>query len=234
MTDLLVRPAPATEMIAAGLARPLRLGTRCTPKDATDAEFLAALDDPDVLMGVVGFHDGVWWLLAHAGDPLVLVPAVVTARPGGTPGAVERVLLPLDGTEEAARAVSETARLFHTAGIELVLLHVFDARTVPACWDQPAHAREAWEAEFRARFRFPFVPHPCPEITLCSGEPGEHVVEVAAREADLVVLGWSRRPAPDHARTVRAAVGAAAVPVMLIPVRSRLCSVTSDPVAAGE
>ncbi|MBF6180002.1 universal stress protein [Nocardia otitidiscaviarum] len=234
MTDILVRPAPTTEVIAADLARSLRLGTRYTPKDASDAEFLDALDDPDVLMGVVGFDDDVWWLLQHARDPLVLVPAVVTPRPGGTPGSIERVLLPLDGTEEAARAVAETAGLFHTAGIELVLLHVFDEHTVPACWDQSAHAREAWETEFRARFCRPLVPHPHPEITLCSGEPGEHVVEVAAREADLVVLGWSRRLAPDHARTVRAAVDAAAVPVMVIPVRARLCSVISDSAAAGE
>jgi len=33
-----------------------------------------------------------------------------------------------------------------------VVLHVFDAQTVPKFWDQHAHAGQAWEQEFLARY----------------------------------------------------------------------------------
>lgn len=218
MDDILVRPSPLSETVAAALASALDLGVRTIAKDASDDEFLGALDDSEVVIGVVGIEGSAWDFIGRSHDPLVLVPMVSGTRPGGTPGAIERILVPLDGTEEAAQAVCETARLFHTVGIELILLHVFDRTTVPACWDQSAHARAAWEEEFRAKLCASNFPHPHPRLTLCSGTPGENVVDIAAEHADLIVLGWSRRLLRGGARTVRTAIATATVPVMLVPV----------------
>lgn len=145
-------------------------------------------------------------------------PVVVTrgTRPTRHPLAISRVLLPLDGSPEAAAAVGPTAHLLADAGVDLVVLHVFDHVTVPRFWDQAAHARGCWEPEFRARY----CPLPGVRLQLRTGVPGEQVVTVAQQErVDLIVLGWSQRLEPDRAATVRQTIREACVPVMLMPCR---------------
>jgi hypothetical protein len=128
------------------------------------------------------------------------------------------VLVPLDGTPEAAAAVAQTVGLFAGAGVDVVVLHVFDASTVPRFWDQAAHARRAWEEEFMTRF----CAQPGARLELRSGAAGQQVVDVAATEGvDLITLGWSQRLDPGRAQTVRRTVLEAAVPVMLVPLAAR-------------
>jgi nucleotide-binding universal stress UspA family protein len=124
------------------------------------------------------------------------------------------VLIPLDGTPEAAAAVDRSVELFARAGVDLVVLHVFDQATVPRFWDQPAHARRAFEDEFMARY----CAVPGARLELRSGVAGEQVIDVAAAEqVDLIALGWSQRLDAGRARVVRRTVTAADVPVMLVP-----------------
>jgi hypothetical protein len=100
----------------------------------------------------------------------------------------------------------------------VVVLHVFDASTVPRFWDQAAHARRAWEEEFMTRF----CAQPGARLELRSGAAGQQVVDVAATEGvDLITLGWSQRLDPGRAQTVRRTVLEAAVPVMLVPLAAR-------------
>lgn len=159
--------------------------------------------------------DAPTWLIAgQASTPIVVVPPGVVVAPGAT---VSRVLVPLDGTRESATAVSATMSMFAEAGVDLVVLHVFDRCTTPRFWDQAAHARRAWEHEFRARFKVPAKVR----ITLRSGAPGEHTVRSAGDEhADLITLGWSQCLDPGRARTVRRVVRTARTPVMLVPMAS--------------
>jgi hypothetical protein len=143
---------------------------------------------------------------------VVVAPQLPATR---RPLVVARVLLPLDGSAEGAAAVAPTARLLADAGVDLVVLHVFDKVTVPRCWDQAAHARDCWEREFRARY----CPQPGARLQLRTGVAGDQVVTVAEQEhVDLIVLGWSQRLDPDRAATVRRTLGLAHVPVMLMPV----------------
>ena len=58
---------------------------------------------------------------------MVLVPPGAKVRRP----AIRRVLLPLDGTPESAVAVADTMGLLACAGVDLIVLHVFDAATVP-------------------------------------------------------------------------------------------------------
>ncbi|NNH69296.1 universal stress protein [Nocardia uniformis] len=214
MPEILLRPSDQTSRIADALADIVGGGV-LTAATAND-EFLAALEAPDVVLGVLAFDDTAWEIVERSPKPIVLVPTGVRANEH--PGRIARVLVPLDGTEESAHAVAQTVRLFRSAGIEIVVLHVFDRSTVPPHWDQAAHARAAWECEFRARWCTPYFDgSPPPTVTLRSGAPGENVVTVAEAEADLIILGWSRRLLPGRAQTVRAAVSGASVPVMLIP-----------------
>ncbi|WP_067537258.1 universal stress protein [Nocardia crassostreae] len=213
MNDILIQPTEAATTVAASLADLVAARVRPVAAAASAAEFLRELAEPDVLLGVAALDGGGWSIVEGSAKPIVLVPH--SLRLGAD--VIKRVLVPLDGTEEAAHAVAESVCLFRAAGTEIVVLHVFDRSTVPACWDQPAHARSAWEAEFLARHCVPYFDGPPPQVTLRSGHPGEHVVQVAEDAADLIILGWSRRLLPGRAQTVRTAVTGARVPVMLVP-----------------
>jgi nucleotide-binding universal stress UspA family protein len=192
-----------------------------TPLRASDedmakrsAAILAEVADPEVRLAVLAANavgaGACWPVVSAARKPVVLVPRNLQTRTG----VISRVLLPLDGTPEAAAAVSEATALFADAGVDLLVLHVFDESTVPRFWDQPAHALPAWSAEFLARH----VPHVEARLTVRSGEPGDQVIGVAEEEkADLIALGWSRNPDPGRARTVHQSVRDARVPVLLLP-----------------
>lgn len=126
---------------------------------------------------------------------------------------MSRVLVPLDGSAGAARAVSAVLEELATAGLDLVVLQVFDPTTVPRFWDQPAHAVQSWAGEFLARY----CAHQGARLELRRGIAGQHVVDVAAREhVDLITMGWTGRMSTGCARTVRAALTRAPAPVLLV------------------
>lgn len=178
------------------------------------AAVLRRLADDDVTMAVLPAsgdpRDASWRVVRRALKPVLLVPHAYAGDKGG----LRVALLPLDGTIEAAAAVSRTVELLSAAGVQLVLLHVFAYAKPPRYWDQGAHAQDIWESEFRSRF--------CAadeaRITLRSGRPGEHVLAVAQEvDADLIALGWSQQLAEGRAATVRETVAHASVPVLLTP-----------------
>ena len=140
------------------------------------------------------------------------------AAHGPWPQLIGRALIPLDGTPESATAVAKTIRLLAHAGVDLVVLHVFDATTVPKFWDQPGHAAQVWQNEFLARY----CDQPGARIRLRSGVLGEHVVDVvdvaATEHVDLIALGWSRRLYEDRAHTIRRTLHDADVPVLVVPI----------------
>jgi nucleotide-binding universal stress UspA family protein len=181
------------------------------------ALMLRALDEPAAVLAVLAAHAspraGCWRVVQRASKPVVLVPPGAKVRRP----AISRVLLPLNGTPESAVAVADTMGLLARAGVDLIVLHVFDAATVPRFWDQAAHAHQAWTEEFLARN----AATAGARLELRSGSPGEHVVDVAAAEdADLIALGWSQHLDAGRSRTVRRSVLHAGLPVLLMPVRS--------------
>lgn len=216
-TDGLVAgAAAAVAEIAHAQVRQVSLPTGLNAEQAA-AHVLRALHSPGTVLAVLAGDEvtrPVWQrVVQHSARPVILVPAAARGRQRQ----IRRVLVPLDGTAESAAAVAETADQFARAGVDLVVLHVFDAETVPRFWDQAAHARGVWAEEFLARF----CAQPGVRLELRSGVAGEHVLDVAAAEqADLIALGWSQQLDPGRARTVRRAVLDAVVPVMLVPMAS--------------
>lgn len=177
------------------------------------AVVLSALDDPSTELCVLAAQpsaDSVCWqVVQRATKPIVLVPKDAVLRT-----TIGRVLLPLDGTAESAAAVAQAVELFARAGVDLVVLHVFNSSTTPRFWDQTAHATRAWSEEFLSRNVTATGAH----LELRTGSPGEHVVDVADTvKADLITLGWSQQLDPGRARTVRRTVLAASLPVLLVP-----------------
>ena len=199
--------------LAGGEVRQVRLAAGLSPQQAA-RQVMRALHQPRTVTGVLAGDEmsrPLWQPVAQRSvKPVMLVPAAVR----DVPSRIRRVLLPLDGTARSAAAVAQTAERFARGGAELVVLHVFDIETVPKFWNQHAHAGQAWEQEFLARY----CALPGARLELRSGVAAEHVAKVAgAEQADVIALAWSQRLEAGRAAAVRRTVLDAEVPVMLIP-----------------
>jgi hypothetical protein len=206
--------AEALARISGGEVRPLRLAAELSPPRAA-ARVLRTLHRARTLTAVLAGDETsrpVWQRVAQRSvKPVVLVPAGVRNR---LPQ-IRRVLLPLDGTARSAAAVAPTAARLARGGAELVVLHVFDAETVPKFWDQPVHADQAWAEEFLARY----CSLPGTRLELRSGAAADHVAQVArAERADIIALAWSQRLDQGRAPVVLRTVLEAEVPVILVPI----------------
>ena len=203
-------------LLAARAAVELRLAVG-VPAQA----IVGALGGTDVAMAVFGVrgHPGgprpagstALAVASQASKPVVVVPPEPQDPP---PAGLHRVLVPLDGTPDAARAVEQAMRWFAGSGVAIVSLHVFDAATVPRFWDRPEHDHAAWSREFLARN----APAAGRHLEVRSGWPSDRILEVAGTErADMIALGWRRRLAPDRAAVVRDVLARTPVPVILLP-----------------
>lgn len=149
-------------------------------------------------------------LAVAVSKPLLVVPPdAVVARPFG------RILVPLDGSPASAAALAETIALASRRGLAVIVLHVHAPERLPLFTEQPQHELEAWADEFLHRH---VVPHEHAELELRAGQPGRHVLEVAAaRRADLIALGWAQDLAGGRAAVVREVLEHSSVPVLLVP-----------------
>lgn len=194
----------------------------------TVAALVDAVAQPDVTLVVLGSRSRpagalpaghiATAIVERADKPVVVVPPALD----GGPRPIRRALVPLEGTAETSAAITSALRLLTDAGVELVVLHVFETETVPRFWDSPAHARASYASEFLARWcDEPSVA----ELRLRRGSPPATIVEVAELEdVDLIALGWAQTLRPGRARIVRAALAQNRVPVLLVP-----CGPAPDP-----
>jgi nucleotide-binding universal stress UspA family protein len=177
-----------------------------------------ALNSPDVAIallsrGHVDTPDSLERVLLASTTPVLLMPETAAEHPRD----LAKLLVPLDGSEEAATAVLDFVTTLAGTGVEVLVLHVFDARNVPAFWDQPAHAWRSWEEEFLRRN----LEVPGSRLELRSGIASESIDDVAYGESvDLVALGWSQHGSPERAPTVRAALRSCRVPLLLFPIKN--------------
>lgn len=143
--------------------------------------------------------------------PLVVVPPDARLR-----GGLRRILVPLNGSRTTAVALAETLMLASSQEIELVVLHVHDAGTIPLFSDQRQHELESWGREFLCR-HCPYPERVRLEVRI--GSPGENVLQVAEEtSSDMIALGWSQDLGAGHAAVVRAVLERSPVPVLLVPV----------------
>lgn len=179
---------------------------------------VAALAPTDVVLGVLGARRDVGGrhpaghtamaVIGRVDKPLLIVPPEAALTDPG------RVLVPLDGTRATAVALEEAVGLLAGAGLDVVVLHVFDTHTVPSFWDRPHYNSDVWGREFLARY----CREPGARLELRAGATGGHVLRVAeAEQADLVALAWSQDLSGGHAQIIREVLAGSPIPILLVP-----------------
>ena len=210
-------------VVARALGRALQLEVDAQPLPAPGAgaasDLLRTLAHPEVQMAVLPYRAGhtarlVSDIIQRCPTPVVIVPLDRHAHASPT---VDRILVPLDGSLESAETVTWLVSMFHESGADIVVLHVFDRATVPKFWDQPVHAQQSWVEEFLRRY----CDQPDVRMVLRSGNPGEHILDIAVTEhADLIALGWSQDLSAGRAAIVRSSLATSEIPVLLLPIPS--------------
>jgi nucleotide-binding universal stress UspA family protein len=209
------------QRVASGAAAPAGLQLR-TLHGPVVATLVGVADDDDVAAVVVGTRR-----LPVGGRPLgstavelitsLLKPVVVVPPDAEHPGTVRRVLVPLEGTVATSLAPKGLIELGRDADLEVVVLHVHDAGTLPAFTDQPQHDASAWREEFVARYCPWGVGNVSMAVRVGRG-PEEILRAVGETGADLVAVGWAQELAAGRAPVVRELLERGRVPVLLLPV----------------
>jgi nucleotide-binding universal stress UspA family protein len=144
--------------------------------------------------------------------PVVIVPP--SAR---RPGDLRRVLVPLEGRETESHTPRAIVELARGKELDVVVLHVLEEESLPLFSDQPQHEQTALVEEFLRRY--------CPwgisgvRLEVRVGRCDELVPAVAEElDADIIALGWAQELEAGRALVVRAALAAAEIPIMLVPV----------------
>lgn len=143
---------------------------------------------------------------------LVVSPAVIQVS------AMERVLIPLDGSGSTTRALRKLlGPLTEGDGPDLIAVHVFEPSSLPAFSDSPVYETEVWAEQFLDRYS-PVDPEGL-RLELRVGSPADVVCEVVSEvHADLVAVGWGQDLSPGRAGVVRELLRYSSVPVLLLPV----------------
>jgi Universal stress protein family len=151
-------------------------------------------------------------LMISIRKPLVVVPP--QAR---IPFQLRRALVPVEATRTPAAALSQVSELVCGSGVEVIVLHVHDAESLPLFSNHPQHETPAWSSEFLARYCRALEGDA--QLELRVGAPGQSVADVAQEtDADLVALTWSQDLSAGRAAVVQEVLTRAAVPVLLVPV----------------
>jgi hypothetical protein len=136
------------------------------PPKARIAELLAAVEDRLAAAGIAGLPEAVMIAQAAAGEaPLADArggpqlaghtalevvtrlpkPVVVVPPHAQPPKQLARILVPLDGSSETSRALKAAIEFAHRRELEILVLHIHSAATVPAFADHEPHATWAWD-----------------------------------------------------------------------------------------
>jgi nucleotide-binding universal stress UspA family protein len=179
---------------------------------------LAALDEPEALAMVIGagttrrgrhpLGPTSRGVIERARKPVLVVPK--GARPRRP---MRRLLVPLEGNETTSRPVQDMLLPLFAEQVELVVLHVFTDETLPRMLDRPVRDLQLLGREFLAQH--------CPPAARIELHPGSVAARVSelcrAEDVDMVVLSWSQIGSSRRALVVREVLGAASLPVLLLP-----------------
>jgi nucleotide-binding universal stress UspA family protein len=155
---------------------------------------------------------------------------------------LRHIVVPLDGSMAASRAIAEACVLAVSASAHLTMLHVINtvpgagrAPASPLFIDHPHHELEAWEDEF-VRSSFASGIEKVPDhltVALRVGDPAEEILRYAAEaDADLIVPCCSGLFTPGRARVVSSLLCRANAPLLFI-ISQQVAAEGADNVESG-
>jgi len=132
--------------------------------------------------------------------------------PVGGAGALRRVLVPSDASDEVASATRPLVARLQGAGIVSTILHVLTEDNRPRMWEGSGHHADEWFEEMRRRHAVgPDV------LRVVTGDPRE-VLETYVAGTDMVVALWHHEPAGSRAPLLHEVLAASLdVPLLLVP-----------------
>lgn len=178
-------------------------------------------DDPESLIGGTARA-----LIQEASLPILLIRSHMRRIPGAR-WAPRRLLIPLNGSPEAAEQTPQVLELaaLLDADVDVLNVAVMGAKRPVKAGAMPGPRYEdyahrdvpAWADEFLRRFCVNQPPGV--ELTMwqSSGDPVDAAMTFSAEHGDdIIVLGWHGHLEGDRARTVKGLVQRTEVPLMLI------------------
>jgi len=176
---------------------------------------------PDTGVGLVADE-----ILQRAECPVLIVHPSTT----WTSWRLDRILVPQDGTADAARALCPATRLAERSGAEVLVLHVSPEQPsdapcpgvleCPAYVDQPQHEWPSWVSSFLERVRqlCQMSPQAALRFHWASGDPAREILALARRKrVDLITMSWTRREHRDQPQVVRQVLREAPCPILILP-----------------
>jgi nucleotide-binding universal stress UspA family protein len=168
-------------------------------------------------------------VIAGTTQPILLIRPEVTPMAIQPRGALQRLLLPLDGTPTTAALLAPATALASRLGASVDLLYVADVGTppdepgsigAPQYVDQPQHEWPQWANEVITRLAEACAQCP-PNVPLrtflAQGDAGEAITRFAAEHAsDAVVLACRSRLEPGRAAVLRAVLDQTPCPVLIV------------------
>lgn len=165
-------------------------------------------------------------ILQRAGCPVLIVQPSMS----WVSWKLDRILVPQDGTADAARALCPATRLAERSGAELLVLHVSPEQACdapkpgtlqfPVYVDQPHHEWPSWATAFLERVRHlcQMSSHTMLHFHWTSGDPGREILALARQKrVDLITLCWTRRAEPGQAQVARQVLREAPCPILILP-----------------
>ena len=169
-------------------------------------------------------------VIAGTTQPILLIRPEVTPMTIQPGAALQRLLLPLDGTPTTAALLAPATALASRLGASVDLLYVADVGTpppdepgsigAPQYVDQPQHEWPQWANEVITRLAEACAQCP-PNVPLrtflAQGDAGKAITRFAAEHAsDAVVLACRSRLEPGRAAVLRAVLDQTPCPVLIV------------------
>jgi len=180
--------------------------------------------EPGRSLGRVAEH-----VIAGATRPILLIRPEATPLATRSGGALQRLLLPLDGTPTTAALLAPATELAHRLGAAVDLLYVAGTGAPPdepgsivgpQYVDQSQHEWPQWANEVIARLGVACAqlpPNVPVQMFLAQGDIGAEIARFAAEHrSDAVVLARRSRLEPGHASVLRAVLEQTPCPVLLV------------------
>ena len=167
-------------------------------------------------------------LVGNIPKPVIVVPPDVRVPSG----ARLRVLAPVDEDPRSADALRRLLEEMHPAGLELVMLRVFDAEHIPRFANHGTYDADIFVQEL-VRRTVPSVVAPT-RVEMRVGHPAHTILAVERElDVDVVVLGWAQDLVNRRASVVTRLLAHAKTPVILLPAHRLIDTAQAQSQRAG-